>query len=101
MCAIVLMLSAAASAEGWTGYREVLMVGVRSDSAAGFYFKLSEMHNPDNCGLIDHYFVRSSNSMMREMCSLVLAAKKSGARITAKLDGCDNGRPRVVIVAEQ
>lgn len=98
---VMLMVSMAASADGWSGYRDVLTVGVRGDSSAGFYFALSEMRNPDNCSLADHYFVRSSNPMMREMYSLVLAAKKSGAKINTKIDGCDNGRPRAIIVVDQ
>lgn len=65
----------AVGAGGWAGYSDVLMVGVRSDLAAGFYFKLSEMRNPDNCGLIDPYFVRSFSSNDGEACSLVLTAK--------------------------
>jgi len=97
---MLMLLSAAVNAEGWSGYRDVLRVGVRSDSASGFYFVLSEMKNPDGCGMADHYFVGSSNPMMREMFSLVLAAKKSGSKIDAKISGCDNGRPKAIFVVD-
>lgn len=67
-------------AGGRAGYSDVLIVGVRSDLAVGFYFKLPEMRNPDNCGLIDPYFVRSFSSNDGEVCSLVLTAKKNLAQ---------------------
>ena len=98
---LMLGLSVTASAGGWTGFKDLSLVGVRGDSASGFYFKLSEMPNPDACGLIDHYYVRSTNPMMKEMYSLVLAAKKSGTQITAQLEGCDNGRPKVISVIDK
>jgi hypothetical protein len=100
-CIVLLGFSVVVNAGGWTGFKDVSLVGVRGDSASGFYFKLSEMANPDNCGLIDHYFVRSTNPMMKEMYSLLLAAKKSGTQISAQLDGCDNGRPKVISVIDQ
>ncbi|KAF7781457.1 hypothetical protein PRUB_b0680 [Pseudoalteromonas rubra] len=38
--------------------------------------------------------------MYDEMFSLILAAKKSGSEISVKVNGCDNGRPKVIWVSE-
>lgn len=87
-------------AGGWTDYRDITKIGVKADSASGFYFTLSGGPNPDNCSLTDYYFIRSEAPMMKEMYALVLAAKKSGTKITAQLEGCDNGRPKVISIME-
>ena len=95
------LLSVDAFTATWTGALDVTKVGVRGDGTPGFYFLLSGTpKNPDECGLVDHYFVRATNEMYKEMFSLVLAAKKSASQITVYLDGCDNGRPKVTSVVE-
>lgn len=95
------VFSLSVQAGGWTGHKDVVKIGVRGDTSAGFYFMLEGTpDNPDSCGLTDHYFIRNTNPMIKEMYSLVLAAKKSGVKITAKLDGCDNGRPKVISIIE-
>lgn len=97
----LILFSSSVLASGWTGMRDVERIGVRGDAAAGFYFNLSgAFRNPGNCQLTDHYYVRNTNPMYREMFSLILAAKKSNSQINVKVDGCDYGRPKVVWVVE-
>ncbi|WP_010380219.1 hypothetical protein [Pseudoalteromonas rubra] len=96
-----LFLPVMANASDWSAVEKVTSIGIRADGTQGIVLRLeSKAHNPSNCSLEDHYFIRNTNPMYDEMFSLILAAKKSGSEISVKVNGCDNGRPKVIWVSE-
>ena len=52
--------------------------------------------NPENCTYTDGYMVDPADSGHELLSSMLLSASMSRRRIQLTLDGCSQGRPRVI-----
>jgi len=77
--------------------KKIKKLHVNADS--GIYFQTyAAMQDPDGCGSISWYHVARNSIYEKEIYSLLLAARTSGAEVTFYIDGCDGGYPRVTYI---
>lgn len=69
------------------------------NTGSGIYFQTQEtMQDPHNCGSADWYIVARNSNYEKEVYSLLLAARTSGALVSINIDGCEAGYPKVTYV---
>lgn len=69
------------------------------NTGSGIYFQTNEaMQNPHNCASASWYIVARNSNYEKEVYSLLLAARASGAVVSISIDGCEGGYPKVAYV---